>query len=304
MKGAASLARDMGIAPIIVGLTVVAFGTSSPEMVVSVVSSIQDRSMIAVGNVIGSNICNIALVLGLSAFLQPVESNRSLVRREIPIMIGISFYLLVVAANSTISRLEGLTLFGGIIFYIGMNCKLSLNRCAEKGVQTLPECSAGELPSVSETSRLNQILLVVAGIITVVVGAELLVNASVSMMKTFGVSEKFIGLTIVAFGTSLPELATSLVAAMKGEMDISIGNLIGSNVFNILGVLGIAALFRPIHIPGGFFDSGLIVDFTAMIAVSALPILMMRKKAVVSRANGLVLLLCYSSYVSLLVFKN
>lgn len=304
VNGAAGLVRDMGFSPIIIGLTVVAFGTSAPEMVVSVVSSIQDRSMIAVGNVIGSNICNIALVLGLSAFLQPIESDRSVVRREIPIMIGVSFYLLIVAADSTIGRFEGLTLFGGIILYIGMNCKLALNRCAEKGAQTLPECSVKELSSISETSKPIQLLLIVAGIATVVVGAEFLVNAAVNMMKTFGVSEKFIGLTVVAFGTSLPELATSVVAAMKGEMDISIGNLIGSNVFNILSVLGIAALFRPIHITGGFFESGLIVDFTVMMAVSVFPLIMMRKDAIVSRVNGLVLLICYSSYVSLLVFKN
>ena len=185
-----------------------------------------------------------------------------------------------------------------------MNCKLALNRCTEKGAQSLPECSVGELPSISETSKPIQLLLIAAGIATVVVGAEFLVNAAVNMMKMFGVSEKFIGLTVVAFGTSLPELATSVVAAMKGEMDISIGNLIGSSVFNILSVLGIAALFRPIHIAGGFFESGLIVDFTVMIAVSVIPLIIMRKDAIVSRVNGLVLLICYSSYVSLLVFKN
>jgi cation:H+ antiporter len=175
--------------------------------------------MIAVGNVIGSNICNIALVLDLSAFLQPIESDRSVVRREIPIMIGVFFYLLILSADSTISRFEGLSLFGGIILYIVMNCKLALNRCTEKGAQTLPECSVGEPSSISETSKPIQLLLMIAGIATVVVGAEFLVNAAVNMMKTFGVSEKFIGLTVVAFGTSLPELATSVVAAMKGEMD-------------------------------------------------------------------------------------
>ena len=142
------------------------------------------------------------------------------------------------------------------------------------------------------------------GIAGVVVGADFLIDASVNIMSVFGVSEKFIGLTVVAFGTSLPELATSVMAAVKGEMDISIGNLLGSNVFNILSVLGAAALVRPIHIPGGFIESGLLVDYLVMMFTSALPWFMMRKNLTLSRGNGLVLLSCYIGYVGFLVAKG
>ena len=152
-------------------------------------------------------------------------------------------------------------------------------------------------------SRPGQIVRIVAGIAGVVAGAELLVNSAVSIMHTFGISEKFIGLTIVAFGTSLPELATSLVAAIKKEMDISIGNLVGSNVFNILGVLGAASLIRPISIPGGFIESGLLIDYLAMILISLLPWLMMKKTFSTRRKHGIMLLSCYVGYLVYLVLK-
>lgn len=298
VKGAAGLARSLGLSPILIGLTVVAFGTSSPELVVSVVSSIQGRSMIAVGNVIGSNICNIALVLGLSACMHPIESTRSVVRRDIPLMILVSFYLLLISIDSTISRFEGFTLFGGVLLYTVANYRLA----ARRGCFSQARAEDGNAAAAA-SSKTKQALLTILGIAVVVAGAEAVVHAAVSLMTVLGVNEKFIGLTVVAFGTSLPELATSAMAAVRGEMDISIGNLIGSNVFNILSVLGAAALVRPISIPGGFFESGLIVDYTIMIIVSALPLLMMRKDAMITRFNGAILLLCYSGYLSLLLLK-
>ena len=149
-------------------------------------------------------------------------------------------------------------------------------------------------------SRPGQIVRIVAGIAGVVAGAELLVNSAVSIMHVFGVSEKFIGLTVVAFGTSLPELATSLVAAIKKEMDISIGNLVGSNVFNILGVLGAASMIRPIQIPGGFVGSGLLIDYLAMILISLMPWLMMKKTFSTSKKDGIILLSCYMGYLAYL----
>jgi cation:H+ antiporter len=298
VKGSSSLARSLGVTPIVIGLTVVAFGTSAPELVVSLVSSIKGKSMIAVGNVVGSNICNIALVLGLSAVLNPIKSDPTVVRRDIPIMLAISLYLLVLSFNSTLGRIEGATLFIGIILYTFMNYYLAKKETA----------GAAEIESELEdigfvASRTKQLVMIAAGIAGVVGGAQAVVDSAVFIMTEIGVSEKFIGLTIVAFGTSLPELATSVVAAMRGEMDISIGNLVGSNVFNIMSVLGVASLVRPIPIPGGFVGSGLWIDYLVMMFTSFLPWLMMRKNYSVSRSNGFILLLCYGGYLTYLIIK-
>ncbi len=303
VKGSSSLARSLGVTPIVIGLTVVAFGTSAPELAVSLISSIQGKSMIAVGNVVGSNICNIALVLGMAAVFQPITCHPSVVRRDIPIMLGISLYLLVLSLNSVLGRFEGATLFGGIILYTIFNYYFTRREVAlgPDGEKYIAELGLDEIEA--ELPAKKAVILVVVGIIGVVVGAEAVVYAAVKIMKVLGVSEKFIGLTIVAFGTSLPELATSVVAAMRKEMDISIGNLVGSNVFNILSVLGAAALVRPIPIPGGFIESGLIIDYAVMLFTSFLPWLMMRKANTVSRADGAILLVCYVGYVAYLVVK-
>jgi cation:H+ antiporter len=303
VKGSSSLARSLGVTPIVIGLTVVAFGTSAPELVVSVISSIKAKSMIAVGNVVGSNICNIALVLGASALFQPISSQRTVVQRDIPLMLAVSLYLLLLSLNSQLGRLEGLTLFVGVIVYTFMNyywCR------QESPAQSNPgsDAIAGEVEDIGYIeSRGRQLMLVVAGIVGVVIGAEIVVDSAVKIMTILGVGEKFIGLTIVAFGTSLPEFATSVVAAIRKEMDISIGNLVGSNVFNILSVIGAAALVRPIPIPGGFFGSGLWIDYLVMMATSAMPWLMMRKSLTISRAGGAILLACYVTYLGYLIIK-
>jgi cation:H+ antiporter len=298
VKGSSSLARSLGVTPIVIGLTVVAFGTSAPELVVSLISSIKGKSMIAVGNVVGSNICNIALVLGLAAVFNPIKSDPSVIRRDIPIMLGISIYLLVLTMNSTLGRIEGATLFAGIILYTFFNYYL-----AKKETKETPEIES-ELEEIGYiASRPKQVIFILLGIAGVVGGAQIVVENAVIIMKILGVSEKFIGLTIVAFGTSLPELATSVVAALRGEMDISIGNLVGSNVFNIMSVLGAASLVRPIPIPGGFFESGLWIDYLVMLFTSFLPWLMMRKDMTVNRKDGFVLLFCYFGYLAYLIVK-
>ncbi len=303
VKGSSSLARSLGVTPVVIGLTVVAFGTSAPELVVSVVSSIQGKSMIAVGNVVGSNICNIALVLGMSAVFQPITCHAQVVKRDIPIMIGISLYLLVLSLNSTIGRFEGATLFGGIILYTFFNYYTAQKESASGANEEAIMSQLGLEEVGFIASRGKQILFIGVGICGVVLGAQLVVDSAVKIMTVLGVSEKFIGLTIVAFGTSLPELATSVVAAIKKEMDISIGNLVGSNVFNILSVVGAASLIRPIPIPGGFFHSGLVIDYLAMIFISALPWFMMRKSYTVTRKDGLILLFCYVGYLGYLIYK-
>jgi len=304
VKGSSSLARSLGLRPVVIGLTVVAFGTSAPELVVSIVSSLKDRSMIAVGNVVGSNICNIALVLGLAAMFQPITSHRSIVKRDIPIMLGVSVYLLLLLLDSNLGRLEGGTLFTGIILYTLLNYYLAIKESKQESDVDNPsiELAVEEVGYVS--SRSKQIILIVVGIVGVVAGAEILIDSAVRIMNVLGVSEKFIGLTIVALGTSLPELATSVVAALRKEMDISIGNLVGSNVFNILSVLGAASLVRPIPIPGGFVESGLLIDYLVMILTSALPWLMMRKSFTVTRKDGFILLCCYVGYLAYLILKS
>jgi cation:H+ antiporter len=303
VKGSSGLARRLGITPIVIGLTVVAFGTSAPELVVSVVSAIKAKSMIAVGNVVGSNICNIALVLGASALFYPITSHPSAVHRDIPIMLGISLFLLMLSANSVLGRGEGATLFIGIILYTCMNY-FWVRKDAGATQGEMACALAGEVKEMGYiSSRTMQLVSIAVGIAGVVIGAELVVDAAVIVMTALGVSEKFIGLTIVAFGTSLPELATSVVAAIRKEMDISIGNLVGSNVFNLLSVLGVSAMVRPIIIPGGFFQSGLWVDFMVMLGISALPWVIMRKTLTVTRKGGGLLIGCYAAYLAYLIIK-
>ena len=303
VKGSSSLARSLGVTPIVIGLTVVAFGTSAPELVVSLVSSIKGKSMIAVGNVVGSNICNIALVLGMAAVFQPITSHQSVIKRDIPIMLGISLYLLLISLNSEIGRLEGATLFGGVILYTFFNYYIAKRESVQESGEKILSCETGLEEIGYVTGRSKQVLLILVGIIGVVAGAQCVVDSAVKIMQVLGVSEKFIGLTIVAFGTSLPELATSVIAAIRKEMDISIGNLVGSNVFNILSVLGAASLVRPIPIPGGFIGSGLWIDYLFMIFTSFLPWLMMRKDFTITRKDGVILLSCYVGYLIYLIMK-
>jgi len=259
--------------------------------------------MIAVGNVVGSNICNIALVLGLAALFQPITADKSVVKRDIPIMLAISVYLLLLSFNSKLGRIEGATLFIGIILYTFFNYYIAM-RASKRASGEATMIIAPEVEEIEYvTSRQKQIVLIVVGIIGVVGGAQIVVESAVKIMQILGVSEKFIGLTIVAFGTSLPELATSVVAALRKEMDISIGNLVGSNVFNIMSVLGVASLVRPIPIPGGFIESGLIIDYLVMMFTSFLPWLMMRKTYTVTRKGGSILVICYVGYIIYLVLK-
>jgi cation:H+ antiporter len=240
----------------------------------------------------------------------PLTADRSVIRRDIPLMLAISVYLFFISANSIISRVEGATLLLGVVLYSFLNYRISAGKSsfATESVNNKSEYGAAAIEVTAEIeeigivdSRFRQVALIVVGIACVVVGAQVLINAAVVIMKAFGASEKFIGLTIVALGTSLPELATSIVAAMRKEMDISIGNLVGSNVFNILCVIGAAGLVHPITIPGGFFESGLVYDYLMMMFTSALPLLLMVKSGTIQRSGGLVLLTCYGAYLAYLV---
>lgn len=301
VKGSSSLARSLGVTPIVIGLTVVAFGTSVPELVVSLIASIKGKSMIAVGNVVGSNICNMTLVLGLATLFQPITSDKSVVKRDIPIMLSISLYLLALTIDSKLGRIEGATLFAGIIIYTILHCFIAMKESRQKKPKGVVAVTSEVKNMDNVTSRGKQIVLILGGSIGVVCGAQIVVDSAVKIMQILDVSEKFIGLTIVAFGTSLPELATSVVAALRKEMAISIGNLVGSNMFNIMGVLGVASLVRPIPIPGGFIKGGLVIDYLVMLFTSVLPWLMMKKTYTVTRQGGFFLLFCYVVYVTYLI---
>ncbi len=290
VRGASRLAKLMGLSPLLIGLTVVAFGTSAPELLVSLVSALKGKNMIAVGNVVGSNICNIALVLGIASLFHPIACQKEIIRRDIPIMVIISIYLMFISLDSKISRFDGLILFLSLIAYTIFNYYGEKKR--QKDVFILDD-----LRLKKGIKKSSQIFLIVVGILLVVLGARMVVSGAEMIMRMFGISERVIGLSIVAFGTSLPELATSAVASYRRHMDISIGNLIGSNVFNIMCVLGLTGLIKPILLPEGIFKSHIFIDYMIMLFISILPWFMIRKELLMSRKDGLILLGIYITYI-------
>lgn len=294
VKGGAALALRLGLNALVVGLTVIAYGTSSPEMVVSVSASLQDNGAIAIGNVVGSNICNIALILGVCALVSPLSASAQIIRREIPIMIGVSVLLAAMLWDEQLSRLEGGVLFAGIVVYTVLTVREA--RAETKGKA---EQEYGEDFPAGSMGLGKSVLLVVAGLGVLVVASQLFVGGAVVLAKSWGVTEAVIGLTVVAVGTSMPELATSLVAAVRGHGDVAIGNVVGSNIFNVLGILGIAALINPID------TSGLSrVDLATMVVAALAMLPAARSGGVISRLEGAVLLFAYFGYTAWLVAQT
>ncbi|WP_254431806.1 calcium/sodium antiporter [Azonexus fungiphilus] len=297
VRGAARLALTFGISPLVVGLTIVAFGTSAPEMAVSAGAALSGAGDLAIGNVVGSNIANVLLILGLAALIVPLAVNEQLIRQEIPIMIGASLLFLVLALDGNLSRGEGALLFALVVVYTIFLVVQS--RRASKAVEAE---FADEMPDT--TSRWDahwsvQLLLVAGGLGLLVLGAGWLVDAAVAVARAFGVSDLVIGLTVVAVGTSMPEIATSLVAAWRGERDIAVGNVVGSNIFNIFAVLGFSSLIA---------DGGIVVseaarhfDVWVMLAVAfaCLPIVVTGRE--IARWEGGVFLVYYVAYTAYLV---
>jgi cation:H+ antiporter len=246
--GSSRLATTYGISPVVVGLTIVAFGTSAPELVVSGLASFRGNGDIAVGNVVGSNIANIALILGISALIKPIVVNRGLMVRDVPIMILFTVLFLWVASDGIVGRQGGAILLALFILYmlhVGWSAKREAEHAKElaEKERSLFESLPGGRPRPG-----RDVLLTVAGTITLVVGAQLLVSAATSIAREVGVPEVIIGMTLVAFGTSVPELAASVAASVRGEAQIVIGNIVGSNIFNISLILGTAAMVRPLPI--------------------------------------------------------
>lgn len=297
VRGAASLALRIGISALVVGLTVVAFGTSSPELVVTVQAALTDRGAVAMGTVVGSNICNIVLILGLSALLRPIETHRDVLRTDLPIMILVSIvFTFVVIVSDTLTRLHGAVLFLGIVTYT----VVTILRARREQAKMAALVDQEELPS-SVPTRLMVVFLI-AGPTLLVVGSRLTLDGSVTVAMNLGVSQAVIGLTLVAVGGSLPELATSIAAAAKGKADIAAGNIIGSNLFNILCILGVASLARPIPLRGEDMIS--MVDLAVMNITAVLLFPMMWTERRLCRREGAMMLAAYVGYVVYLFLRG
>ncbi|MDP1607096.1 MAG: calcium/sodium antiporter [Rhodocyclaceae bacterium] len=296
VRGASRLASRLGISPLVIGLTVVAFGTSAPELAVSVQAGLAGQSDIAVGNVVGSNIVNVLFILGLAALIVPLVVSQQLVRIDVPLLIGASVLFLLMSLDGRIGLFDGLLLFAGIVGYILFALRQSRKESAQIEAEYAQEFGGGGKP----TGALPlQIALIVAGLAMLVLGSHWLVGGAVAFARHFGVSELIIGLTIVAIGTSLPELATSVVAALRGERDIAVGNVVGSGIFNLLAIAGIAALVTP----DGLTVAPALIRFDIPIMIVAafacLPIF--AKGHLIPRWQGALFIAYYTAYVAYLV---
>ena len=285
VDGAAGIAAKFGIPQLVIGLTIVAMGTSAPEAAVSITAALRGSADLTIGNIVGSNILNILLILGLTAFVTNIAVARSTVRVEIPFMVGITVLLLVFGmTGGRITLLEGVVFWAVFILYL-----LYLLRMAKNNKE--------EQPAAKPRPVWMLVLFTIGGLVCVVLGSNLTVNAASSIARTVGLSERLIGLTIIAFGTSLPELVTSMSAARKGNADISIGNIVGSNIFNILFVVGTTALITPVT-----FAPQFIMDTAIAIGAAVLLWLCAYRRHMLTHKAGALMPLCYAAYFATLVF--
>ena len=286
VEGGVALARRFRISPLVIGMTIVAFGTSAPELLVSLISAIKGSAGIAIGNVVGSNIANIGLILGLTALICPIETDNSKVIRHGSIMIVASLLLIVFALNSGITRIEGLILFACLILFTTISVRKGRTQQQETDIDDLEGKPMTVLAAIG---------LIVLSCGMLAFGADILVDGATTIASAIGVSDKVIGLTIVALGTSLPELAASVAAAFKKQMDISIGNIIGSNIFNILCVLGVSTSIKPISLEFRDYANDLIwmMGFSVFIIIFTT---MRKKKGRLGRTAGILFLLAYAVY--------
>ncbi len=287
VSGSSRLAMRLGISPLMVGLTIVAFGTSAPELAVSILSAIGGHAELALGNVIGSNIANIGLILGITAFICPIKVEIDLIKEEIPYLIAISIILGIMLWNQRLGPIEGSLLVSGLIAYL----VFSYWQAGKEEVEDL--ALQPVVPQEASGKLYVHLLLIVAGLGLLIFGSDIFVDNAVKIARLLGVSEAVIGLTLVAIGTSVPELATSGLAAVRGKTDIAVGNVIGSNLFNILSVLGITAIVSPIA-SGMHFLS----DYLVMIAFTLVLLPLAKSDLSLSRREGLFLIVAYVGYIA------
>ena len=298
VHGAAAMARNLGIAPLLIGLTVVAFATSAPEILVSIVAALQSEPGLAFGNAIGSNIVNIGLVLGMTALIRPIKLESATLRREMPALLAVTLLTVSLFLDTFLSRIDGLVMLTGLVIVMVWLARLGL-RSAEN--DPIAQDYDAEIPT--DVSMLMASIWLLVGLGTLLLGAELLVDGAIGIAKLLGVSEVVIGITIVAFGTSLPELAVSVASALKGEYGLAIGNIVGSNIFNLLAVIGIAATIEP----SALAPTVLSLHIFVMVAFTLVLFAMTYDydgKARLSRLEGLALLIAYVTYDGYVIAQN
>jgi cation:H+ antiporter len=298
VHGAASTARNYGIAPLLIGLTIVAFATSAPEILVAIVAALQGEPDLAIGNAIGSNIVNIGLVLGVTAIVKPIPLESDTLRREMPALLAVSLLTVSLFLDTFLSRVDGVVMLAGLIIVMMWLVKLGVRSAENDPIKMDYEA---EIPD--DVSTKAALIWLVIGLGALLIGADWLVDGSIGIAKELGVSEIVIGVTIVAFGTSVPELAVSLVSAIKGEYGLAIGNIVGSNIFNLLAVIGVAATIQP----AALAPSVLSLHIFVMVAFTLVLFAMTHDydgKARLSRLEGVALLIAYISYESYVIAQN
>lgn len=285
VRGAARMASSLGVSPIVIGLTVVSMGTSAPELVVALLAAVRGNSDLAIGNVMGSNLANIGLILGLTAVIRPLEVSSRVVRREVPIMLVMTLLLYPLMWNGRLAVVEGVILLSALGLYL-----FFVNRTAgDESDDVLKEYDGALSPTTRSTVRMRDLWLIIGGSIGLVLGGTAIVRGAEFIATAFGIPDMIIGLTVVAIGTSLPELATSLVAAMRKEADIAVGNIIGSNIFNIGLILGATSIVAPITIAPQVLRE----ELPAVLVMSILVLPVTRSAMQVKRWEGAVLLASY-----------
>ncbi|MBU0600856.1 MAG: calcium/sodium antiporter [Gammaproteobacteria bacterium] len=297
VRGASKLALSFGISPLVVGLTIVAFGTSSPELAVSVQSAWNGQTDMAVANVVGSNILNVLLILGLSALITPLLVDRQLIRQEVPIMIGVTLLFTVLTLDGGISRGEGMLFVALLIVYTAFLIVQSRRQSREQQDDYAP---GGDSEQSTWDAKLPaQLALMAGGLVLLVLGSNLMVDAAIVFARHVGISEAVIGLTVVAAGTSLPEIAASITAALRGQRDIAVGNVVGSNIFNILCALGVSAIFAPTELLLAPSMLSFDIPVMAVVAIACLPIFMTGN--LIARWEGALFFAYYVAYTLYLV---
>lgn len=289
VRGSSSIALRLHLSPLVVGLTIVAFGTSAPELLISIQSALKGSPDLVMGNVVGSNICNLALVLGLTAVINPVKVQINSIRFDWPMTMGASILLYLIVREGSIAAFEGILFLIIIISYLIFIIQQSRK-------ETKANISAGdkdEIPEMPSKQIWKDLVFIAIGCVGLYFGSEWFVNSAKELALSIGVEERVVGLTVVALGTSLPELVTAAVASYKGQTDLALGNLMGSNIFNILSILGITSIIREIHVHIDILNKDII--WMLMITLMILPLMIMRRE--IGRVDGFILLLVYAVYI-------